>query len=72
MMELGGYDAGLDLVVELVVVHDVLALEVGKPAVGGVEKGLPRAQVPLLDEGTVDVNVIIAANNLPNLVSGTT
>ena len=66
---LGRDDPGLVLELPLVLEVDVLAVGVGHAAAQGVEDGRPGAEVPLLDDGGVDVDVLVASHELPHLAS---
>jgi hypothetical protein len=46
-----------------------VALEIRHGPADGVEDGVAGAQVPLLDEGDVDVGVLAAGNDLENFVA---
>ena len=64
---LGGDDTGLVLELPLVLKVDVLAIGVCHAAAKGVEDGRTGAQVPLLDHGGVDVDILVPRHQLPNL-----
>ena len=66
---LGRDNPGLVLELPLVLEVDVLALGVSHAAAQGVEDGRPGAEVPLLDDGGVDVDVLVASHELPHLAS---
>lgn len=51
------------------VVH-VLPLESGQLSTQRAENGVPGADVPLLDQGRVDVYILIALDHLPGLEAG--
>ena len=67
LIVLGGDDAGLVLELPLVLEVDVLAIGVCHAAAKGVEDGRTGAQIPLLDHGGVDVDILMPRHQLPNL-----
>ena len=69
LVVLGSNDAGLVLVLPVLAEVNVLPLRVRQPPPQGVEDGSACADVPLLDHGGVDVDVLVAGCHLPHLVT---
>ena len=68
LVVLGSNDAGLVLVLPVLAEVNVLPLRVRQSPPQGVEDGSACADVPLLDHGGVDVDVLVAGCHLPHLV----
>ena len=46
---------------------DVLAIRIGHPPTQGVEDGGPSAEIPLLDQRRVKIDILMTCGNLPDL-----